>query len=29
VFLGLSVIRTNYRGHFLTKEGLASGILGY
>jgi len=29
VLLGLSVVRTNYRGYFLTKEGLVSGVLGY
>jgi len=29
MLLGLSVIRTDYRGYLLTKEGLASGVLGY
>jgi hypothetical protein len=29
VLLGLSIIGTNYRGYFLTKEGLISGVLGY
>jgi len=29
VLLGLFVIRINYKGHLLTKEGLANSVLGY
>jgi len=29
VLLGLSIIRINYKGYLLTKEGLANGVLGY
>jgi len=29
MLLGLSVIRINYKGYFLTKEGLTNSILGY
>jgi len=29
MLLGLSVVRINYKGYLLTKEGLANGILGY
>jgi len=29
MLLGLSIIRTGYRGYFRTKEGLISGVLGY
>jgi len=29
VLLGLFVIRINYKGHLLTKEGLVNGVLGY
>jgi len=29
VLLGLSIIRINYNGYLLTKEGLANGVLGY
>jgi len=29
VLLGLSVIRINYKGYLLTKEGLVNGMLGY
>jgi len=29
VLLGLFVVGTGYRGHFWTKEGLVSGVLGY
>jgi len=29
VLLGLSIIRINYKGYFLTKEGLINGVLGY
>jgi len=29
VLLGFSVVKINYRGYFLTKEGLINGVLGY
>jgi len=29
MLLGFSIIGINYRGYFLTKEGLINGILGY
>jgi len=29
MLLGLFVIRINYKGYLLTKEGLANGVLGY
>jgi len=29
MLLGLFVIGINYKGHLLTKEGLANGVLGY
>jgi len=29
VLLGLFIIGINYKGYLLTKEGLASGVLGY
>jgi len=29
VLLGLSIVKTSYRGYLWTKEGLISGILGY
>jgi len=29
VLLGLFVIRINYNGYLLIKEGLANGVLGY
>jgi len=29
VLLGLFVVRINYKGHLLTKEDLANGVLGY
>jgi len=29
MLLGLSIVRINYKGYLLTKEGLANGILGY
>jgi len=29
VLLGLFIVRINYKGYLLTKEGLTSGILGY
>jgi len=29
MLLGLFVIEINYKGHFLIKEGLISGVLGY
>jgi len=29
MLLGLSVIGINYKGCFLTKEGLANGVLGH
>jgi len=29
MFLELSVIKINYKGYLLTKEGLANNVLGY
>jgi hypothetical protein len=29
VLLGLFIIRINYKGYLLTKEGLINGVLGY
>jgi len=29
MLLRLSIIGINYKGYFLTKEGLANGVLGY
>jgi len=29
MLLGLFIIGINYKGYFLTKEGLANGVLGY
>jgi len=29
MLLGLSIIRINYKGYLLTKEGLINSILGY
>jgi len=29
VLLGLFVVGINYKGYFLTKEGLTNGVLGY
>jgi len=29
MLLGLFVVGINYKGHLLTKKGLANGVLGY
>jgi len=29
MLLGLFVVRIDYKGHLLTKEGLTNGVLGY
>jgi len=29
VLLGFFIVRINYKGYFLTKEGLINGVLGY